>query len=195
MIRKKLFYDKHKIFDFCSSSSNLRRPAWITSLALFFQKQSSFRNYSVCLRKLKVMKKLLNFILAILGFAGCNTVGFGYDEYGTPYASFEVKGIVTDGQKPIKDVKVSLEIQPKHGVDYLPNEKTTDGQGQFDFTVSTNGSNEYIYTLVANDLNGKYENDTIIDTVRHSDYEGMDEWYKGLAVKTANFELKEKNDK
>ena len=56
------------------------------------------------------MKKILGIILSVLGFAGCDVIGSHADEYGTPYAEFEVKGSVTDGANPIKMCKYRMEI-------------------------------------------------------------------------------------
>ena len=53
------------------------------------------------------MKKILGIILSVLGFAGCDVIGSHADEYGTPYAEFEVKGLVTDGTNPIENVQIS----------------------------------------------------------------------------------------
>lgn len=44
---------------------------------------------------LKVFNGLLSSVLALLGYS-CNVLGETPDEYGTPYARYEVKGKVTD---------------------------------------------------------------------------------------------------
>ena len=51
------------------------------------------------------------------------------------------------------------------------------------------------FMIVATDLNGKYESDTIIDTVYNSDFSVKKknyDWNCGKTSKTVNFTLKEK---
>jgi len=59
---------------------------------------------------------VIRFCYHVLGFLGlasaysCSEGGLiftGADEYGTPYAEFEIKGVVTDGQgEPLKGIEV-----------------------------------------------------------------------------------------
>ena len=138
------------------------------------------------------MKKILGIILSVLGFAGCDVIGSHADEYGTPYAEFEVKGLVTDGTNPIENVQISYG-NPQYG-NYTSPFDTTDSQGNYNF-VNVLFPEKSAFMLVATDLNGKYESDTIIDTVYNSDFSGKkknDDWYCGKASKTVNFTLKEK---
>ena len=141
------------------------------------------------------MKKFLECILAFLGFAGCNIIGNSEEAYGTPYADFEVKGLVTNGTNPIENVQISYG-EPQYRIYSTPSD-TTDFQGNYNF-VKGIFPKKSAFMIVATDLNGKYESDTIIDTVYNSDFKGKkkkDEWYCGKATKTVNFTLKEKNDK
>ncbi|MBR5433477.1 MAG: radical SAM-associated putative lipoprotein [Bacteroidales bacterium] len=143
------------------------------------------------------MKKLLNFILAILGFAGCNVLGGG-EEYGTPYASFKVKGVVTDGKNPIENVKVKL-IEMYHENEYDRAEPDiTDSQGRFEIKSGSEIFDTLRLKIVASDLNNNYQNDTANVEFYWKELSGKkkdEKWYSGSAERTVNFTLKEKNDK
>ena len=61
---------------------------------------------------------LLNSILLLLGFSSCDSNGS--EMYGTPYATYSLKGKVVDAQKqPIPDIEVKIKIG-NCGVYYSP---------------------------------------------------------------------------
>ena len=53
---------------------------------------------------LKACNGLLSGALALLGYTSCDSLGETPDEYGTPYAKYEIKGKVTD-----RDTKAAIE--------------------------------------------------------------------------------------
>lgn len=140
------------------------------------------------------MKKLLQYILSILGFAGCDIIGVGTEAYGTPYAEFNVNGIVTNGTTPLKQVQISLGSK-KEGFSYAID--TTDSKGEFSFKTEVFPEDQQ-YFIVASDLTNTYQNDTVDVEIAKSDFNGKkkgDDWYAGSATKTVNFTLQKKDDK
>lgn len=153
-------------------------------------------------RKLILMKNILGKLLTILGFAGCNILGGCSYAYGTPYADFEVKGVVTDGKNPIENVQVKLiRTFQEHERDWGKAD-TTNKQGQFSlqFGEEIFDDNTLRLKVIATDLNNTYQNDTskiefLWSDVKRNKKKRKDDWYDGKATKTVNFTLKEKNDK
>ena len=140
------------------------------------------------------MKRLFRKILTILGFTGCDLL-ISCMEYGTPYAEFELKGTVSDGEELIENVEVSFSSNNPY-LDSLT--MITDHKGEFSFKDSYTEATDFQYTLIANDLNGKYESDTIKGYILRSDFKRKkrdDQWFDGKATKTENFILKEKTGK
>ena len=148
------------------------------------------------------MKNILGKLLTILGFAGCNILGGCSCAYGTPYADFEVKGVVTDGKNPIENVQVKLiRTFQEHERDWGKAD-TTNKQGQFSlqFGEEIFDDNTLRLKVIATDLNNTYQNDTskiefLWSDVKRNKKKRKDDWYDGKATKTVNFTLKEKNDK
>ena len=116
-------------------------------------------------------------------------------EYGTPYAEFELKGTVSDGEVLIENIEVSFSSNNP----YLDNlTMITDHNGKFVFKDTYTEVADFQYTLIANDLNGKYESDTIKGYILLSDFKRKkrdDSWFDGKASKTENFILKKKDGK
>ena len=140
------------------------------------------------------MRRILQMLLTILGFTGCDLLT-SCMEYGSPYAEFELKGTVSDGEKLIENVGVSFSSNNPY-LDSLT--MITDHKGEFSFKASYTEATDFQYTLIANDLNGKYESDTIKGYILRSDFKRKkrdDQWFDGKATKTENFILKEKNGK
>ena len=106
------------------------------------------------------MKKFLEYILAFLGFAGCNIIGDQAEAYGTPHAEFEVKGVVTDGENPIENVRVKL-ISTFHEHEWdIGKADTTNKQGQFSLQFGDEIFDTLRLKVIATDLNNTYQNDT-----------------------------------
>lgn len=140
------------------------------------------------------MRRVLKALLTLLGFTGCDLL-VNCCAYGTPYAEFELKGTVSDGEKLIENVGVSFSSNNPY-LDSLT--MITDHKGEFSFKDTYTEATDFQYTLIANDLNGKYESDTIKGYILRSDFKRKkrdDQWFDGKATKTENFILKEKNGK
>ena len=144
------------------------------------------------------MKKILGCLLALLGFAGCESITNGGEEYGSPYVEYSVKGEVTDGQNSIENVKVKL-FYPFQDSLYVWKSEITDKDGKYQIQTSDVGPHETLtLTIVADDLNNEYQSDTANVTFLKSDFSGKrkrDSWFEGSAEKTVNFTLKKKDGK
>ena len=146
------------------------------------------------------MKKFLEYILAFLGFAGCNIIGDQAEAYGTPHAEFEVKGVVTDGENPIENVQVKL-ISGHHGYEWeVAKADTTDKEGQFLLHFGYDIFDTLHLKVTTTDLNNTYQNDTseidfLWKELKGSKKKKNDDWYEGKATKTVNFTLTEKGNK
>ena len=142
------------------------------------------------------MKKFLGCLLALLGFAGCESITTGGEEYGSPYVEFSIKGEVTDGENSIENVEVKL-LSP-YGLGVMQS-KITDKDGKYSFPPDRIGLYDTLQIpIVADDLNNKYQSDTVKVTFVRSDYSGKkknNEWFCGSAEKTVNFTLKKKDGK
>ena len=126
---------------------------------------------------------LLNSILLLLGFSSCDSNGS--EMYGTPYATYSLKGKVVDAQKqPIPDIEVK--IKERHGSVYYSHTAPlkTNASGEFSFkeSFSTGGD----FRLVARDVdgtaNGSFKSDSIEITMdKPSGGDGS--WFQGSASK------------
>lgn len=125
---------------------------------------------------------LLNSILLLLGFSSCDSNGS--EMYGTPYATYSLKGKVVDAQKqPIPDIEVKIKMG--YGGDYhshtAPLKTNASGEFAFKENLTTGGE----FRLVARDVdgtaNGSFKSDSIdITTDKPS---GGDGWFRGSASK------------
>ena len=125
---------------------------------------------------------LLNSILLLLGFSSCDSNGS--EMYGTPYATYSLKGKVVDTQKqPIPDIEVKIKIG-NGGVYYnqIASLKTN-SSGEFSFKENLTAEGKF--RLVARDVdgaaNGSFKSDSIdITTDKPS---GGDGWFRGTTSK------------
>ena len=142
------------------------------------------------------MKKILGCLLALLGFAGCESITTGGEEYGSPYVEFSVKGEVTNGENALDNVEVKM-LTPFLGEVWQS--KITEKDGKYSFPQNRFPAYDTVQIpIVADDLNNKYESDTSFVTFVRSDYSGKkknDDWFCGSAEKTVNFTLKKKDGK
>ena len=125
---------------------------------------------------------LLNSILLLLGFSSCDSNGS--EMYGTPYATYSLKGKVVDAQKqPIPDIEVKIKIG-NGGVYYSPIASLkTNSSGEFSFKENLTAEGKF--RLVARDAdgaaNGSFKSDSIdITTDKPS---GGDGWFRGTTSK------------
>ena len=126
---------------------------------------------------------LLNSILLLLGFSSCDSNES--EMYGTPYATYSLKGKVVDAQKqPIPDIEVKIKIG--RGGDYhsqiAPLKTNASGEFSFKESFSTGGE----FRLVARDVdgtaNGSFKSDSI-DITMDKPSGGDGSWFQGSASK------------
>ena len=142
------------------------------------------------------MKKILGCLLALLGFAGCESITNSAEEYGSPYVEFSIKGEVTDGENALENVEVKL-FHPHFSTSRMSG--MTDKDGKYQISARDIGPYDTLkLKLIPDDLNNKYECDTAYVTFLKSDFSGKkknDYWFAGSAEKTVNFTLKKKDGK
>lgn len=126
---------------------------------------------------------LLNSILLLLGFSSCD--GNGSEMYGTPYATYSLKGKVVDAQKqPIPDIEVKIKIG--RGGDYHSQIAPLKTNASGEFSFKENLTAEGKFRLVARDAdgaaNGSFKSDSIEITMdKPSGGDGS--WFQGSASK------------
>lgn len=141
--------------------------------------------------------RLLSGALAALGFVSCSTSddndpGELICLYGTPMATFHVKGKVTnESQQPLQGKRVILKPLFSDGTEYdyhFNDTLRTDAEGSYDQT--THFSPIKSLRVVCEDPDGKYEADSTTVELAYKDGDGA--WDRGTAEAEANFTLKEK---
>lgn len=125
---------------------------------------------------------LLNSILLLLGFSSCDSNGS--EMYGTPYATYSLKGKVVDTQKqPIPDIEVKIKIG--RGGDYhsqiAPLKTNASGEFSFKESFSTGGEFRLVVRDVDGTANGSFKSDSIEITMDKPS--GGDGWFQGSASK------------
>lgn len=143
------------------------------------------------LRWLKVCNGLLSGALALLGYASCDSSDEPAEEYGTPYAKYEIKGKVTD-----RDTKAAIEgarviVKPMQ----WKSDETFPPQA-FD-TLQTDKDGNYLYQnemtvidrfrVVCEDPSGALKADSA--TIK-MDPQGGEGWFQGSDSQEVDFELK-----
>lgn len=139
---------------------------------------------------LLLLNRMLSGVLVLLGFSSC---GEERIEYGSPYASYEVKGKVTDtGNTPLKDMRIQIKRMYKKDGTYqlypgFPMDTLyTDSSGKYLFKESDMLSR---YRVICEDPNNAYTADSTEVTMEPSGGSG---WYMGSDSKEVNFQLKKK---
>ncbi len=144
-----------------------------------------------------LIEVLFGGILSVLGFSGCEVIGFGRVEYGQPHADFKVLGEVTDtAGKPIEGIRVvsrrHWHLKNSPGVIYDRN----DGYLPYDtLYTDANGRFEKVYgpwenTIVPQDVEfilddvdgedngGRYISQQLTGEVKQTK-KGDGNWYDG----------------
>lgn len=68
----------------------------------------------------KGWKWLLGVVLGMLGFEGCNIIGFGRCEYGEPHADYKLIGDVKNKHgNPIPGIRVVFDRMPDKGNEFI----------------------------------------------------------------------------
>lgn len=135
------------------------------------------------------MKRFLTFLLGLLGFSvvSCN---HALEKYGCPYATYDIKGQVTDeNNQPLKDIQVVVQ---QYDTVYTDVEGLFKAQG--DLWVFKDSM-----TVAATDIDGEanggdFEPQIKTITYSSSDLQGGDgSWNEGTLTKEINFTLKKKD--
>lgn len=126
---------------------------------------------------------LLNSILLLLGFSSCDSNES--EMYGTPYATYSLKGKVVDAQKqPIPDIEVKIKIG--RGGDYhsqiAPLKTNASGEFAFKENLTIDGKFRLVSRDVDGTANGSFKSDSIEITMdKPSGGDGS--WFQGSASK------------
>jgi putative lipoprotein (rSAM/lipoprotein system) len=146
------------------------------------------------------LTKIITGLLALLGFAGCGDDGDdgggggdGRMEYGTPYASFDIKGKVTDeAGDPVEDIKVVIRDANISDPEYSLAVGITDARGYYSIGGGWFGDDTLTVSVedIDGDKNGgEFASETVELEIEEEDYVGGDDWDRGKVTKTADFEL------
>ena len=124
--------------------------------------------------------------LALLGFTACGEEQA--EEYGMPYATYELKGKVVDKEtkEAIKDARVivrPMATTDPHYIDTLRMEADGTYRAQYE-GVSFNS-----FRLVCDDPEGTYKADS---TDIEMEPQGGEGWFMGSDSREVNFELEKK---
>ena len=136
----------------------------------------------------KAFDKIIVSRLALLGiFSSCDNKTIC--EYGTPYAEFEIKGVVTDKatSQSIQGIRVVRQIYQQYG-DTL----YTDSEGRYSikFGFYDDGRHLKFEDIDGEENGGYFEAKEIDVTITEADrVKKGDGWYEGKFVKTQNVQL------
>lgn len=132
---------------------------------------------------LRISASLLNSILLLLGFSSCDNNE--PQMYGTPYATYSLKGKVIDAQRqPIRDIEVELK-GVRNTLSYNRAEPLkTNASGEFAFKGDLGAEEKF--RLVARDVdgaaNGSFKSDSI-DITMDKPSGGDGSWFQGTTSK------------
>ncbi len=137
-------------------------------------------------RLLQLCNCLLSGVLVLLGFSSCTREGS--EEYGMPYAKYEIKGKVTNEQKEtISKAQVIVKQLDSSGKSfYRADTLNVNGSGEYQYL--TEGFTES-YRVIAEEPSGVYKADS---TDVKMEPKGGSGWYVGSDSKEVDFELKKK---
>ncbi len=142
-----------------------------------------------------VMKKsvVLSAVLSALGYScgtGCTEQR---DMYGTPYAVFEVKGRVVDGNgAPVGGIRVGVNLDGEQAAGF------SGPQGDYAVSMDIFRAADLQARVKAEDVDGEagggcFAADSTDVGVAVSDFKNPDRpWYGGKATREVNFTLKKK---
>ncbi len=140
---------------------------------------------------LKVFNGLLSSVLALLGYS-CNVLGETPDEYGTPYARYEVKGKVTDkeNQSAVEGARVIVKpLSYETGIASPYNNDTVYTDNDGNYLYQKEGSGLERLRVVCEDPSDTYKADS---TQVSMNPKGGDGWYQGSDSQIVDFELDKK---
>ena len=131
---------------------------------------------------IKLFDKIIVLLLAILGvFNSCRQP----EEYGTPHADYELKGIVTDKEtsKPLKNIQIVSYSDTLY----------TDAEGKYSFYNMMPEFHLKVEDIDGEENGGEFETQEMdIKLTKADQVEKGKGWYEGKYVKTQNIELETK---
>lgn len=134
---------------------------------------------------LRISNKMLSGALALLGFTACDP-SKAADEYGMPYADYEIKGKVTNqAGEELDKIRVIVKELPDNP--YVRKDTLYTKVGVFDFK-SDRVTNSGKYRVICEDLTDVYKTDSADVQMKP---EGGEHWYQGSDYKEVAFELEE----
>lgn len=145
---------------------------------------------------LVLSNELLSGALALLGFASC-IGGESPDEYGSPYAKYEIKGKVVDAEQetPVSNARVLMKRAVLIGGDAIgiaPSGDTIYTGKDGTYLYETNGGGTDGFRIVCEDPSGVYKADSTDVTPK---LVGGHDWFEGTGKEEVNFKLKKKENK
>ncbi len=133
---------------------------------------------------------VLSGLLALLGISGCTKDS--PDEYGTPRATFIVKGTITSAEtnEPVENIKVVMVPE----ISYTNDSSFTDASGFYEVKDDNGFPDDSEYLIKIQDIDGDaYGAFEDVDTTlvfEDPDVEGgNDGWYDGMTSKEFNIKL------
>ena len=140
---------------------------------------------------------VITFLMALLGFGTTGCIGLygivvpGPEEYGTPYASFDAAGKVTDEEtQPVENIHVKIKSK-RPGRFLLDQYTNEDGEYYFSFLVDVPDDS---VDIVVTDTADIYQGDSVRVKVDY-DRSGVakdDNWNNGKGIVRQDFQLKKK---
>jgi len=176
-------------------------------------------NYGLCkliiiLSKMKNTQKiifstanvLLAGLLTMLGFScsgdDSNDHGnSGMTEYGTPSATFVIKGkVVSDTGAKLAGIRIitksSISFSNIHKFQAYADTIFTDNKGDFSYTRERAPLNGLLIPIISEDVSGMYVRDSSVVDFKTVKFKGSsDFWFKGTAEKETTITLKKSNKK
>lgn len=138
---------------------------------------------------LRAFNVFLSSILALLGYTSCESA----EEYGSPYAKYEIKGKVLDKESKTAVEGARIIVKPlnqnlKPLSSYYADTLSTDKEGTYLYqneeAIAEN------YQIVCEDPSDTYQSDS---TQIKMEPEGGKGWYQGSDKHIVDFELKKKD--
>lgn len=138
----------------------------------------------------------LSGLLGLLGFTSAMT-GCSKEEYGTPWASYTIKGKVTDEKgKGISGIQVEIIIDK--GDDWqFADTLLTQPAGDFTWereSLSADKDFDIVATDVDGEKNGSFDPTSTVVSFERKDLKGGSGWYKGKGTKDISIAMEEKEE-
>lgn len=143
--------------------------------------------------KAKLLTRINSLITLLVSMLGLSSCEWGKLMYGTPYATFEAVGTITDEEnQPLKDIRVQLKNkwQPADMPDDPALATTTDETGRYNFYWDYYFPGDSV-DLVVRDEAGIYASDSVRVKVDYdrSNVSLGDSWNRGNGFVEKDFKL------